>query len=75
MAERQPSRKEIRELIAAVRAGGWRVAEPVGNSNIWAAYCPCGDHLEHIHSTPNKNYAQRKLNHMKVTCWKEVAGE
>jgi hypothetical protein len=72
MSGRKPSRKEISELIEAVTLGGWTVEPPTGNSNIFKAKCACGDHLEHIHSTPGKNYPKRKLAHMSKTCWKEA---
>ncbi len=69
---RRAGRKDIRELLAAVQAGGWLVDDPLGNSNVYKARCACGEHLEHIHSTPSSpNYCKRKLNHMRKTCWKE----
>lgn len=72
MPPRKPSDPQIRALIVAVESGGWSVTPPVGNSNIWKALCPCGEHLEHIHQTPGRNYARNKFNHMKNTCWKEA---
>lgn len=72
VAPRRPSRKDIRELIAAVRSGGWTVNDPIGNSNVYKAKCKCGLHLEYIHSTPSGvNYAKNKLAHMRATCWRE----
>jgi hypothetical protein len=72
MATKKQSDPEIRGLIRAVEIGGWTVSDPIGRSNIYKALCPCGDHLEHIHSTPSgTHYAKNKLGHMKKTCWKE----
>jgi hypothetical protein len=71
-AARRQSDKEIRLLIAAVKVGGWTVDDPKGKSNIYKARCHCGEHLEHIHSTPSgPHYTKNKLGHMKTTCWKE----
>ena len=72
MTHRKQSDPAIRDLLEAVERGGWTVIDPIGNSNIYQALCPCGDHLEHIHSTRRQNYAKNKLNHMKRTCWKEA---
>ncbi len=71
MASRRQSDKNIRGLLADIELGGWTVEEPAGNSNIYKAKCPCGDHMEHIHSTPRQNYAKNKLAKMKRTCWRE----
>lgn len=71
VAPRRQSRQDIRDLIAAVKAGGWTVDDPIGNSNVYKAKCHCGQHLEYIHSTPGKNYAKKKLAHMRSTCWNE----
>lgn len=72
MAGRQVSDKNIRELLSAVRDGGWTVHDPAGKSNIYKAKCACGEHMEHIHSTPSgANYAKNKLAQMQRTCWKE----
>lgn len=69
---RRPSRPEIRQLLDDIQVGGWVADDPIGNSNIYKCRCHCGDHLEHVHSTPsNPNYAKNKLRHMKRTCWKE----
>ena len=73
MSGRRQSSKEVRDLIAAVTLGGWTVTDPKGSSNIYKARCHCGDHLEHIHSTPSgPNYTKNKLGHMKKTCWEEA---
>jgi len=72
MSERRLSNKDTKLLIEAVRRGGWTVDEPQGKSNIYKARCPCGDHMEHIHTTPSgPHYAKNKLGHMRNTCWKE----
>lgn len=72
MPGRRQSDKNIRALINEVKVGGWIVDDPKGSSNIYKARCPCGDHIEHIHSTPSgSNYMKNKLGHMKKTCWKE----
>jgi hypothetical protein len=69
---RRPSDPEVRRLIAAVKKGGWTVDDPIGKSNIFKARCFCGEHLEHIHSTPSgNNYCKNKLNHMRNECWRE----
>lgn len=72
VAPRKLSRKDIRELLEAVKAGGWTVDDPIGNSNIYKAKCKCGHHLEHIHSTPSgSNYVKNKFAHMRAACWEE----
>ena len=71
MVSRKQSDKNIRGLLAEVGLGGWTVEDPVGNSNIYKAKCHCGNHMEHIHSTPRQNYAKNKLANIKRTCWRE----
>jgi hypothetical protein len=73
MPGRRQSNKDIRDLIAQLRVGGWQVDDPKGGRNIYKARCWCGRHLEYIHSTPSgPNYMKNKIGHMKKTCWKEV---
>ncbi len=72
MTPRKPSRKDVRDLITAVKAGGWTVEDPIGKSNVFRAKCSCGEHLEHIHSTPSGvNYVKNKFAHMRAACWRE----
>jgi len=69
MSERRISHI-ARGLAGAAEGDGWVVTPSTGNS--WKGLCRCGEHLEHIHQTPNRNYAKNKLNHTKNTCWKEA---
>jgi hypothetical protein len=66
---RRQSDKSIRQLLKDIEALGWVVTLSPGASNVYKAKCPCGKHIEHVHSTPStRNFAKNKLAQIKRSC-------
>ncbi|GAA1782386.1 hypothetical protein GCM10009834_47600 [Streptomonospora arabica] len=47
--EKHP-KKDGREVLHEFDRLGWRIEDP---PKYFTVYCPCGDHMTHIHLTPS----------------------
>ena len=69
MGRKHPD-KELRALIDAALAHGWRIDR---STTYYILLCGCGQHRKTVHMTPSDpNYILNTTKWFHRTCWKET---